>query len=215
MARQPKDPSAPRKPRAKKAKPTKVVISDMLMTLEQARKILMFERFSQPGIECPVCLKHAKVYARYLGASGLWLLVRLYWLQHDPTNISYAKVGKKGVIPSPPGGDYAKMRWWGLIEPQPDQVRADGSKRAGFWRITNLGRQFVEGSVKVRRCLYEYNSWVLAEDPANADKGLVDIYEAQEGFDLSKTVTELRDLVAKAGQKRSPLSLVPPERETE
>ena len=39
-------------------------------------------------------------------------------------------------------GDWAKLKFWGLIEEKPD-VRDDGSPRVGYWRMTPLGRQFV------------------------------------------------------------------------
>ena len=38
--------------------------------------------------------------------------------------------------------EYSKLKFWGLIEPN--------SKVAGEWRLTDLGRDFVEGRAKVK-----------------------------------------------------------------
>ena len=51
------------------------------------------------------------------------------------------------------GGDYAKLRHWGLIEAHPDnqEAGAPDRKSAGYWRITMHGRDFVRGRCAVRR----------------------------------------------------------------
>jgi hypothetical protein len=47
------------------------------------------------------------------------------------------------------GGDNAKMRFWGLIE---EEMQLDPDKgRSGWWRVTPLGRQFVNMDTTVPR----------------------------------------------------------------
>lgn len=58
-------------------------------------------------------------------------------------------------------GDAAKLHWWGLIEPKRDAVRDDGSKKTGYYRITELGQQFVRGEAEVPKYIYLYNQCCL------------------------------------------------------
>jgi len=57
-------------------------------------------------------------------------------------------------------GDWAKLKYWGLIEEKPD-VRDDGSPRVGYWKMTPLGRQFARRQVKVPSHVYIYNGEAL------------------------------------------------------
>ena len=48
----------------------------------------------------------------------------------------------------PSRGDYAKLRYWDLIEPKPG-TSDRGGRTNGFWRLTNKGRAFVNGEIAV------------------------------------------------------------------
>ena len=52
------------------------------------------------------------------------------------------------------------MRYWGLVEEQSD-ARPDGG-RAGYWRVTRLGRLFVLARVKLPEYAQVYNGECLA-----------------------------------------------------
>lgn len=54
-------------------------------------------------------------------------------------------------------GDITKLRYWNLIE-EDLRVREDGSKRAGYWKITELGREFAEGKVAVQSHAKVFNA---------------------------------------------------------
>jgi hypothetical protein len=58
------------------------------------------------------------------------------------------------------GGDVSKLRYWDLLEAQKGR-REDGSDRVGFYRITDLGRKFVENKAAVPRYAYVYNQLLL------------------------------------------------------
>jgi len=101
---------------------------------------------------CPCCNQLVKRYYRNLSAGmavgliilaqhdlahpGEWVhMERLFaqWRNLPPTTVA--------------GGDVAKLKYWGLIEPKTG-TREDGSPRVGFYRITDLGRDFVfQGAV--------------------------------------------------------------------
>jgi DNA-binding PadR family transcriptional regulator len=52
------------------------------------------------------------------------------------------------------------MKLWGLIEEKPG-TRDDGSPRVGYYRMTDLGRQFVARAVRVPSHVYIYNGELL------------------------------------------------------
>lgn len=53
-------------------------------------------------------------------------------------------------------GIFSKLRYWGLIESRGDESE-DGNKWNGWWRITELGTEFVLGNAKVMKTADTYN----------------------------------------------------------
>jgi len=137
-------------------------------TLEEAKKWLR-ARFGK-GATCPCCNQFVKLYKRSLSKSSayvLLLIARYYrrvevrsddWL-HVPSYIAEVAVGNPRRAAAV-RGDWAKMKFWGLIEEKPG-TRDDGSPRVGYWRLTPLGRQFVNREVKVPSHIYIYNGQPL------------------------------------------------------
>jgi hypothetical protein len=133
-------------------------------TLEDAKKWLR-TRFGK-GAACPCCNQFVKLYKRSLSKSSayvLLLIARYYrrvevrseeWL-HVPSYIAEVAVGNPRRAAAV-RGDWAKMKFWGLIEEKPG-TRDDGSPRVGYWRLTPLGRQFINREVKVPSHIYIYN----------------------------------------------------------
>lgn len=131
-------------------------------TLEDAKKWLRV-RFGK-GASCPCCGQFVKLYKRSLSKSSAYvlLLIACYfrgdpveeWL-HVPSYIA-EMVSDHPRRAAAVRGDWAKLKYWGLIEEKPD-IRADGSPRVGYWRLTQLGRDFVNRKVKVASHIYIYN----------------------------------------------------------
>ena len=134
--------------------------------LESAKKWVQ-ENLRQ-GVQCPCCGKLAKVYKRKLNATMAYALVRIYmyfkanpsepWL-HVPEFLVRVK-GDSTIA----GGDVAKLRYWGLLDAKSDLSRdqlPDGAERMGYYRLTDLGKRFVEGNIAVPRCVYLYNQLLL------------------------------------------------------
>jgi hypothetical protein len=127
------------------------------MTLEEARDLVRDNL--REGLVCPCCEQFAKVYKRKLNgamAASLVLIARHFkhsteWLHVE----NYLK--ELPGIPASLRGDFAKLRYWGLIE-RMEGEREDGSNRVGYYRITPLGKDFVEGRVKVPGHVYLFNS---------------------------------------------------------
>lgn len=107
------------------------------------------ERLDQ-GTECPACGQHVQRYRRKLDSGMARVLIQMYQRQKAPDR--WVHIPSLGT----PGGDPIKNRHWGLIEKR-DEVRDDGSPRAGWWRLTDLGIRFVEGQVRIAKYAYLYS----------------------------------------------------------
>ena len=56
------------------------------------------------------------------------------------------------------GGEFARLRYWGLVE-EATTPRPDGG-RAGWWRITDRGRQFILNRITAPTYCKVYNGHV-------------------------------------------------------
>jgi len=55
--------------------------------------------------------------------------------------------------------EYSKLRFWGLLEPMPNgDPTVPGT---GYWRITDLGREFVEDKVEISRHVFVFDNKVI------------------------------------------------------
>jgi hypothetical protein len=85
-------------------------------------------------------------------------------------------------------GDHAKLRYWGLIE-ESREVVPDHGRTSGWWRITELGEQFVKCEVDVPRHALIYDGRLLRLD---ADQGRITIRTALgKRFDYQTLMSEL------------------------
>lgn len=98
------------------------------------------------GIVCPCCDQLAKRYRRRLNAgmaAALCWLVRRY--QADPRWYSPTDEAPRYVVRI--AGEFARLRYWGLIE---SQANDDTAKRcSGLWRPTSYGIAFASRTVAV------------------------------------------------------------------
>jgi hypothetical protein len=131
---------------------------DASMTLGQASTMLRGRM--DKGAPCPCCGQFAKIYRRKINsgmAYGMVLFFKKFgWDQqwvHVPRETSLSRLG----------GDWAKLALWGLIEER-GEVREDGGKHAGWWRITEAGVAWVSGRIRVPRFVNLYNGEVLGVD---------------------------------------------------
>lgn len=121
-----------------------------MTTLAEARQ-LVHDNLAE-GINCPCCGQHARLYARTIHSTMARELIHIYRTQgtgwfHLPTVIGHN------------GGDITKVRYWGLL--QEDEARREDGGRAGHWRMTGLGVDFVKGQVSVPKHAHVYNGKLL------------------------------------------------------
>src|SRR5262245_50953846 len=108
------------------------------------------------GAKCPLCQQFTKVYRRKLTGQTIVVLITMF-RKHAQTWCYLPEMGLSR-------GDEAKARYWGLIEPYPDAMREDGSKRVGVWRLTDKGVAFLQGRMRVPKYAKIYDGRCLGLD---------------------------------------------------
>lgn len=137
-------------------------------TLRIVRKDL-FDKAQHKAVPCPCCQRLVKIYKRRFNSGMALALVYIYReYMHVRSGGSDAWVHVERLLrdkkaPTGTRGDFHKLRYFGLIE-QAEGMRADGSPRNGYWRITTKGILFVEERVKVPTYAIFYNQEMLALD---------------------------------------------------
>lgn len=104
----------------------------MTQTLTEAQDWLR-ERVDD-GERCPCCTQLAKVYRRKVTSPMARGLIKQYRL----AGMDYAH---SASLVKSETHEFSQLSWWGLVE-EKSEVRDDGGK-AGWWRLTRLGRDFV------------------------------------------------------------------------
>jgi hypothetical protein len=148
---------------AKKKKPRELKIDLATTTISQAQQAMLVSVKAGNSVTCPCCKQLVMLYERPITSSMAKVLILLYsyfknhadWL-HVPGYLS--EMNKIGAAVRT--SDWSKLRYWGLIEEKPGAL-SDGSKRAGFYKITGLGHQFARGEVKVAKTAKVYNGRFL------------------------------------------------------
>lgn len=111
----------------------------------------------EDGWTCPCCTQFAKVYRRKVNSTNARSLITLY--RHGGTHFTHA--------PSLPGDTHeiSQMAWWGLVEEE-KVMRPDGG-RAGWWRITPEGKDWVIGLSTIPKYarVYDHRCLGLTGDP--------------------------------------------------
>jgi hypothetical protein len=129
--------------------PTSLPKSDPHVTLRQAQRVLADNL--DHGTVCRCCGQYAKRYRRKLTSGLAYALIYINrgvvdggpWMRGDWIHVeNLFKAGPHHGLPAPRGGDYAKLRFWGLLEKKAVR-RDDGSSRGGLWKVTAKGRNFL------------------------------------------------------------------------
>ena len=106
------------------------------------------KRLSEGGaVKCPCCRRTARMRVGHISASMARSVLKAY--QAGPREPFQCRT----VDARDQNGDYAKLRYWGLIE------RAG---RKGWWRLTPLGRAFARGEAEVPGQILTYDRKLYA-----------------------------------------------------
>lgn len=156
-----------------------------MMSITDAREVL--GGLADAGTLCPVCEQNVKIYKRKLTPATARAIAALY-NEHGRGFGYLPNVIKKHLADvASQGGQLVMGAHWGLIEPR-EVRRADGG-RAGYWRVTELGEQWLHGHVTVPQTAHVFNNRCL--DLTGPDTTAAEVL-AGSGFDL-------RELLGPAG----------------
>lgn len=111
----------------------------------------------EEGTTCPACTQHAQVYRWSLYSTAVRMLARLW---HVGGTSEF--VESKAVKAAGDGGHCSQLRHWGLVE-QESERRPDGGK-SGWWRVTKVGADFLQGRVTIPKYVYVYDGTCLRSD---------------------------------------------------
>lgn len=85
----------------------------------------------------------------------------------------------------PRHGNWARLRWWGLIEPKPAAESDDAKDVRGWWRLTGLGFAWLRGDETVPRTALIFDgSWIGWRDT----KDKVGPLDVDAEFDLDRAL---------------------------
>lgn len=125
------------------------------VALDTAKKEAMAAARGE-GCSCPVCGQFVKVYNRTITSTMARQLIHA-WRCHGLAWFHTRDV----VMQGSGAGDFSKLEFWGLIEAQPHKSGEDGKKSCGWWRITDVGLQFIKGESSQPRWAAIYNNTLL------------------------------------------------------
>ena len=118
------------------------------------------------GAKCPVCHQRAQMYRRSINSGMARSLISMHLLA--PTG-GWVQITKQLDARSREEG---KLRYWGLVTERPSS-RPDGI-RSGWWRVTDKGRRFVFGSIRVPKYAHIYDDqlYKFSGDPVSIHDAL-------------------------------------------
>jgi hypothetical protein len=135
------------------------MIADTDGPFDQANREWLLARVLT-GVMCTNCGGFAKVYPRQLNSSMAWGLVVFYNVHGtDWGHVPSTRDPWTGDDLSKLGGEWARLRHWGLIE-ELQERREDGG-RAGWWRITARGVEYVRNMLALPKYVILYQGGVL------------------------------------------------------
>lgn len=102
---------------------------------------------AEQGVTCPACTQLAKVYRRKINTGMAHALIEMF--KHARRDWFYLPE----ITSRWQGRDEAGLRYWSLIESDPDRV--------GWWRVTEQGEQFLRCRARVFKYARVYDGRCL------------------------------------------------------
>lgn len=101
---------------------------------------------------CPCCQQNAKIYRVKITnthAKGLIDLCKHY--RRDWGNLANLDRRYKGD-----GGKIAELKYWGIVEEMPKSIHPPDGIHRGWWRITEVGENFLRGYTRLPKYITKY-----------------------------------------------------------
>jgi hypothetical protein len=138
-----------------------------LMQLESAK--LFTSKNLKKGTDCPLCKQDVKMYWKKIDSNMAKYLIVLYKLTAQKTNREYFHTETDLKVTQKVGGSFAKLRWWGLIEQKEKDTDYTTARTSGLWKITDKGKQYVRGEIKLPLYVKLYNKKMYGTDGKDVD----------------------------------------------
>lgn len=110
------------------------------------------------GTHCGACRQFVKIYRNKLTAIPVAALIHLARSREPWTHI-LTYFANLTHIPAAQRGQFAQkvtiLKHYAFVEQRPGK-RYDGSRKNGFWRATQLGRDFIEAKITAPAAVYVY-----------------------------------------------------------
>lgn len=127
-------------------------ITDMHL-VKDAKKYIT-ENFEE-GVVCPCCDQFVKLYRRQINVTMAKMLIKFYQMNQDEQR--WYHISEITGSENTSGGDFAKLRFWGLVEEMEKDPDDTETRTSGMWRITERGKLFARGELMVERYARIFN----------------------------------------------------------
>ncbi len=135
-----------------------------MKTIEEAKQYVFDEENWTRGCRCSVCGHYVRKYRKTIYNVSAYALILIYKLtlklNPDGGWLHITKEFAKHFGLHASAYDYSQLERWGLTERKKPNLEKNKPSN-GFYRITQLGIDFVEGRAKVKKYLWMYNGKVL------------------------------------------------------
>ncbi len=118
--------------------------------LSDARNFV--KRNMKKGMICPCCDQFVKLYSYSINSWQASWLIELYRIGGHDRDVNVI------IEMKPRNRTYSLLRFWGLVEPVKDRPIESNKKSAGFWRLTERGRLFVQNKILIPKFAMVYNN---------------------------------------------------------
>jgi len=123
----------------------------------QKRKVMANAKTG--GCTCPVCDQFVKVYKRKINSFMAYHLIKaLNTFEFKEFHISDLMGNNSS------GGDFSKLRYWGLISEAVVYEKKDVKRTSGKWNLTIKGMKFARNEIRLYKYALIYNSELLGFD---------------------------------------------------
>jgi hypothetical protein len=128
--------------------------------LGEVRDWLRIQVKGGDAVECPCCAQNCKIYRRSLPNATARVMIVL-WRRDEGRGYTFLPdmldaLGMTSLKGTPHQGGYGVIgHHWNLMEHKPGK-RPDKSPRNGYWRLTDLGRDFVQEKITVQKYAHVY-----------------------------------------------------------
>jgi hypothetical protein len=124
-------------------------------TLVEARQRL--QDHLDEGLTCPCCGQFAKRYRRKFNSGQARALINIY-KRGGRADLDWVYI----PLLSAKSREEGKIAYWGLLK-EAEERREDGG-RAGWWRVTPIGENFIINGLRIPKYVFVYNATCFGFD---------------------------------------------------